>query len=188
MLDQKTTEALLLACGEIGFRHLTLGTVADRYGGDRDQFCRDFANLGEAYAAAYESEGSRLCDEMLRVGAEQPTWRQGLDAALQTLARLVDDRPMIAQALLIDVHIAGKPALDKRNELHERLSDAVDSARRGPMHLHSPPPLTAAFVVNAIEAAAVSALLVPESQPFSKTASELGDLIVRAYFGDSGTR
>lgn len=72
----------------------------------------------------------------------------------------------------------------KRNELLERLSQAVDSARRESESRHSPPPLTALFMVSAIEASAVAALLSDEPQRFGEAVPELAQMIVGAYFGD----
>lgn len=179
--------ATLLACGELGYGKVTVEAVLERYGGYRAQFYRHFANLSECYAAAYEAEAGRLCTELLRAGATQPDWRRGLQTALAELARFAAERPQAARALLIDVHIAGEPALAKRKEMFERLSRAVDSARRETESRHSPPPLTATFMVSAIEASVVAALLADQPERFAEATPELAEIIFAAYFGDSPT-
>jgi len=183
-LDRTIMEAVLLTSGEEGYRNVTVEKVIKRYGGYRFQFYRHFANLGECYAIAYEAEAEGLCREILRAGAMQPTWRKGLRAALERLASFAQEQPMKARALLIDVHVAGGPAMDSRKKMFERLSRAIDSARREIGSRHSPPPLTSSFMVSAIEAAVVSALFADDSRRFAEAVPELVRLIVVAYFGD----
>lgn len=183
-LEEKIRGAMLLACGELGFHRVTVQDVLERHGGNPAQFYRHFASLDECYAAAYEAETGRLCAEILRAGAAGPTWRQGLRDALDALGSFVRERPLAARALLIDVHIAGGSAMDKRKEMLERLSRAIDSARRDTESRHSPPPLTALFMVSAIEASAVAALLSGEPQRFEEAVPELAEIVAAAYFGD----
>jgi AcrR family transcriptional regulator len=177
-------EAMLRACGELGYTHVTVRAVLERYDGYRVQFYRQFANLGECYAAAYESEALTLRDEILRAGAAGETWRQGLRAALETLAAFAAERPLAARALLIDIHVAGEPAMAMRKGILERLSRAIDSARRETESRHSPPPLTALFMVSAIEAAVVSALLARKPERLGETMPELAEMVFAAYFDD----
>lgn len=177
-------DATLAACGEIGYRAVTVDDVTERYGGSRAQFYSHFASLKECYAAAYETEAERLCTEILRAGGAEPSWRDGLHTALATTAAFVRERPLIARALLIDVHLAGEPAGELRKEMFERLSRAIDSARRETESRHSPPPLTALFMVSAIEAAVVAALTRGDPDGFAESAPELEQLVLAAYFGD----
>lgn len=179
--------AMLLACGELGFRRVTVEEVLERYGGNRAQFYGHFANLDECYAAAYEAEAEHLCGEILRAGAAEPTWRRGLRAALDVLAAFIRQRPLVARALLIDVHIAGDPAMTKRKEMFERLSHAIDSARRETEFRHSPPPLTALFMVSAIESSVVSALMKGEPERFEEAVPELAQIAAAAYFDDESS-
>jgi len=186
-LRERIWVAMLLACGELGYRRVTVRDVLERYGGYRAQFYRHFPNLGACYAAAYEAEAGRLCAGILEVGASQSSWRRGLEAALSRLAAFVRDRPLAARALLIDVHIAGEPAMARRKEMFERLSRAIDSARRESESRHSSPPLTALFMVSAIEAAVVSALLAGQPERLEDAVPELAQMVFVAYFGDEPT-
>lgn len=185
-LDHKIMEATLLTCGDLGYRHTTVEKVVERYGGYRTQFYSHFASLEECFATAYEEEAENLCEAILRAGGEAPDWHQGVRAALDLFAAYVDEHPAKASALLIDVHVAGGPAMDLREKLFERLARAIDSARRDTKSRHVPPPLTAAFMVNAVGAVAVSTLSTGYPQRLADTVPELVSLIVVAYFGDEG--
>jgi AcrR family transcriptional regulator len=183
-LRETIMAAMLRACGQWGYRGVTVQRLLDGYGGNRAQFYRQFASLDVCYLAAYEAETERLGAEILAAGAAGADWRSGLRAALDQLARFAAARPLVARALLIEVHLAGPAAADKRREMLERLSRAVDSARRENQSRHSPPPLTALFMVSAIEAAAVAALAAEEPHRFEEIVPELVEVVCAAYFGD----
>jgi AcrR family transcriptional regulator len=183
-LRERIMEAMLLTSGEVGYRGVTVEGVAARYGGDMDQFQRQFATLDDCFASAFDWQAERIAGEILAAGAAAPSWRQGLRQALDVLGAFVRARPLTARALLVEVYIAGEPSLSKRKEIFERLSRAIDSARREAAARHSPPPLTALFMISAIEAAVVSSLIAGKPEAFAEGAQDLGQMIFAAYFGD----
>ncbi len=172
-----------MVCGEHGYRQLTVKKVLESYGGHRVQFYSQFASVGEAYAVAYATHSRRLERRLLEAGAGARTWRTGLRAALEELGRFARAQPALGRGLLLEVHVAGGPALGQRQEVLERLSRALDSARRETESRHSPPPLTAAFMVSAIESAVVRALAKDEPDWFERAIPELEQLVSAAYFG-----
>jgi AcrR family transcriptional regulator len=183
---RKIEEAMLIACGRGGYRNVTVAEVLELYGGYRSQFYRHFASKADCYAAAYESAIKQLCAALLDAAAAEPSWRAGLRAALRELSRFASGQPDLARGLLVEVHVAGGPALGKRGEALERLTRAVDSARRESHH--SPPPITAAFMVSAIEAAVCQALVRGEPRRFRAAVPELVHLVVAAYFDEEAAR
>ncbi len=182
---ERILEATLVSAGELGFRGLIVAEVLKRYGGYRLQFYRHFANVGEAYEAAYGRHVERLELGVLKAGSSANSWRAGLRAALEELARFANEAPALANGLLVQIHLAGEPALEQRKEVLERLSHAIDSARRETRSRHSPPPLTAPLMVSAIEAAVARALTKGEPERFTEAIPELEQLICTAYFGDA---
>jgi AcrR family transcriptional regulator len=176
--------ALLEACGELGYHKVPVRAILERYGGHRVQFYSEFANKAECYEAAYGAEAERLVAALLGAAAVEPDWRAGLAAALRELARYAAERPLVARGILIEVHVAGGPALAKRKELFERLTRAIDSARRETGSRHSPPPMTALFMVSAIEAAVCAALEAGELERFAAATGELAGMVAAAYFGE----
>jgi AcrR family transcriptional regulator len=184
-LAGRIAAAMLEACGEMGFRAVAVQDVIDRYGGNRVQFYRHFASKADCYVAAYEEGIEMLCERLLGAGRAAPGWRPGLRAALGELAGFLTAEPLRARALLIDVHVAGEPALTKRAEVVERLVAAIDAARQEDGALEDPPPLTARFMLGAIESAATSALARGEAGGFSASVPELAHMVVGAYFGEA---
>ncbi|HSR95053.1 MAG TPA: TetR/AcrR family transcriptional regulator [Solirubrobacterales bacterium] len=183
-LRERIMEAAIEACGERGYREATVQDTIDRYGGHRQQFYKHFASKAECYAAAYEFEVERLYAALSARAAAEPSWHRGLFAILTGVAELICARPSFARGLLVEVHVAGGPALLKRLEVFERLTRAVDSARHETESRHSPPPVTATFMVGAIEAAVTSALTRATPQDFTDAVPELAHMVLAAYFGD----
>lgn len=183
-LREQIMGATLEACGARGYREATVQDVIDRYGGHRQQFYKHFASKAESYAAAYEFEIERLYASLRDLAAAAESWQRGLVAVLDGLAEFIHARPMLARGLLVEVHVAGGPALLKRLEVFERLTRAVDGARRETGSRHSPPPVTATFMVGAIEAAVTSALTRNRPGDFAEAVPELAEMVLAAYFGD----
>lgn len=183
-LCEQIMEAALEACGASGYRNTTVQSIIDRYGGHRQQFYAHFANKAECYVAAYESEVERLYAMLRELALEQGSWQRSLVVVLEGLAEFLCTRPTLAKGVLVEVHVAGGPALLKRLEVFERLTRAVDSARHETGPRHSPPPVTATFMVGAIEAAVTSALSRTRPQDFAEAVPELAQMVLAAYFGD----
>jgi AcrR family transcriptional regulator len=182
-LRERIMEAVLKACGEKGYRKVSVQDVIDRYDGNRAQFYRHFASKADCYAAAYETGVERLCARILGATKAAEDWPQRLGGALDELARFVSERPQLARGLLVEVHVAGGSALEKRSEVSSRLARALDIARREGAS-PAAPPMTAAFVVGAIEAAAISSLTAGEPKRFADAVPELAAIATSAYFGD----
>jgi len=182
-LRERIMEATLLLTGERGYHRSSVAAVIERSGGSRVQFYREFDNLHDAYASAYETHADRLVARLLGAGARASSWRQGLLAALVELAEFLTAQPLLAHGLALEVHVAGDRTRSHRNEVLKRLSRAIDSARRETESRHSPPPVTASFMVSAIESMVVRALNAGAPESFAEAASDLEELVSMAYFG-----
>lgn len=185
---RKIEEAVLVACGRNGYRNVTVAEVLGLYGGYRSEFYRHFASKADCFATAYENGIERLCMALLDAAGAEPSWREGLGSALRELVRFAREQPDLARGLLVEVHVAGNPALAKREEVFERLTRAVDNARLETGSRHSPPPMTAAFMISAIEVAVCEALERGEPQSFEATMAEMAHLVVTAYFDEAAAR
>lgn len=184
-LREAIMEAMLVACGERGYREVSVAQVIERYGGSRTQFYRQFSSKEDCYAAAYEWEADRLVGALLAAGRAGPDWRTGLTAGLNELARYCRERPQVAKGLLLEVRVAGGTALAHRRELIERLSRAVDGARRETESRHSPPPPeTSRFMVGAVESFVGARLASGEYEKIGMEMPEIVRLIVATYYGE----
>jgi hypothetical protein len=130
-------KGILLTIGQIGYQRAT------EEGG---------LPTSEAFAEAYGA-GVELVYDSLMAAAKQAggSCEERLCAAIVHLFELVEAEPVIAKALLVDARAAGPAVLDKYTEIVERLSRALDGARRETGSRHSSSPLTGTFIVGAIE-------------------------------------
>jgi AcrR family transcriptional regulator len=182
---EQILEAMLACCGELGYRAVTVKDVYQRYGGHRSEFYRHFAGKAECYGVAYELESERLWRRLLRSCEAADGWVRGLRAALDDLAAYASEDSLVAAGLLVEAHVAPGPVRARRVEVLERLTRAVDGARRETSaSRHSPPPLTASFIVGAIEESVVDALARQAPEDFVAAVPALQGLAESLYFGD----
>jgi AcrR family transcriptional regulator len=186
---RRLARAAVEVSGEVGYRKVTVALILERADAGRSAFYRHFADRHQAYLAGYVPGVDALADRMLEAGRGAETWAAGLRAALDQLAGLVTREPNYAGGLLAQVHVAGGAALDKRKEVSERLSRAVDGARRETHpSRHSPPPIAAEFIVSAIEQSVIGALSRGVPEEFAATVPELLHLATSTYFGPPAGR
>ena len=134
----------------------------------------------------YEAEFERVCERLLQAGKAEGCWRQGVQAAMASLAEGVSERPLLAHSLTVGVHRAGAAVLAKRDEILERLFRAIEGARSESDPLHDPPPgITAPFMIGAIESSVAKALEEGRPQAFAVEAPALAELVIGAYFEKS---
>jgi AcrR family transcriptional regulator len=182
---EQILEAMLACCGERGYRAVTVKDVYQRYGGHRSEFYRHFASKAECYAVAYELGAERLWQRLIRSCEAADDWAGGLRAGLDELATYIGEDSRVAAGLLVEAHVAPGPVRAKRTEVLERLTRAVDGARRETSaSRHSPPPITASFIVCAIEGSVVDALASGAPEKFAAAAPALRGLAESLYFGD----
>lgn len=177
----KIMDAVLEACGEIGYRRVTVETICRRYGGSRKHFYSHFASKADCFFAAYVREGESLAQRLLSSGEARNSDR--LREALERLAVFVTEQPLRARALFVEVHVAGGDVLDKRREVFERLSLALNKAGREIKSRHSAPPLAGEFMINVVDQAVSRALIAGEAEEFPRVVPELTTLICQAYSG-----
>ncbi len=182
--DQGVLEAMLLTVGARGYDRATVQEVLDRSGVSREQFNRRFESKEACFARAYEGAADRLCRDLLAAGPSGESWRDGFRAALAELLRTVAEQPLLAKALLIEVRAARGEAWAKHQQVVERLAGAVDAARAAPGATPSATPLTAQFVVGAIEESICVEIGAGRAARVERLLPALAHLAVLSYFGE----
>jgi AcrR family transcriptional regulator len=177
------TAALELA-GEHGYRALTVQLIVEHTGISRAAFYDLFSDKAEVFASAYGAAATELEEALLAPCEETQSWVKGLRDALEVLAQILAARPAWACGVLGEAQVAGGAAGARRKEGFERLSRAIDRARREiGSSRHSPPPVTAAFILNGIETAALRNLRYRGGRDFRKAVPELLYFTVAPYWG-----
>ncbi len=176
-------EGVLLAAGELGYRETSVRAILEHSGGHRAQFYKDFASREDCFAQAYATWIERLCVGLLEAAATTPGWEDGVRAAIVRLFQFVTARPAIARALLVEVQIAGEPALARHEATVERLAATIDTARADLDPADAPPEATGVFVVGGIESCAAEALTAGDPERVWDALPELMHFAAGSYFG-----
>ncbi len=176
-------EGVLIATGERGYRETSVRAILEHSGGHRAQFYKDFESMEDCFAQAYATWIERLCVSLLEAAATTPGWEGGVRAAIVRLFQFATARSAIARALLVEVQIAGEPALARHEAAVERLAAAIDSARADLDPASAPPEATGVFVVGGIESCVGEALSTGEPDRVWAALPELMHFAAGSYFG-----
>jgi AcrR family transcriptional regulator len=182
---QRLLQAVLEVSGEIGYEQVAVRHVIERAKASRATFYKHFEDLQDCFTRAHRDAGEWLYQRLIGAARRQPSWREGLRAALAELLELCANQPAIARALFVEVHAAGEQALAQRADLMERLSHALDGARREIPSRQAPPPVTASFIVGAIDTLVSAKLLDGEAERAPELLPGLLYFVVGQYFGEA---
>jgi AcrR family transcriptional regulator len=149
--DSAVLETMLLTVGEKGYAKTTVREVAERARISQDRFHRRFGSKEACFAHAYEEAADRLASQVLDACRSTASWRDGFTAGLAELLRFVAEQPLLARALLLEVRAARGAAWAVHQEVVERLTAVLGTARDEPGARAGASPMTAGFVAGAIE-------------------------------------
>jgi AcrR family transcriptional regulator len=181
---ERLLEAMLLVAGEMGYEQVAVKHVIERAGASRATFYKHFDDREDCFAQAHRDAGEWLYRRLIGAAKRQPSWREGLRAALSELLEFCARQPAIAKALFVEVHAAGERALAQRADLMERLSRALDSARREISTRQAPPPVTSTFMVGAIDTLVCAKLMDGDGERAPEMLPGLLHFVVLQFFGE----
>ncbi|HEX5714328.1 MAG TPA: TetR/AcrR family transcriptional regulator [Solirubrobacterales bacterium] len=181
---ERLLEAMLLASGERGYEQISVQDVIEQAGASRATFYKHFEDKDDCFAQAYREAAGWLYARLTAVAQRQPGWREGLRAALAELLEFCANQPAMARALLVEVHAAAGAALAEHDVVMERLSHAIDGARREISSRQAPPPVTATFMVGAIETLVRTKLMSDDPETAPEMLPGLLHFVVMQFFGE----
>jgi AcrR family transcriptional regulator len=184
--DRGVHEAVLLTVGELGYAKATVREIVARAGITEDRFQRRFGGKERCFAAAYAEAAERLRERLAAACGEASSWRAGFEAALAGLLRFVAEQPLLARALLIEVKAARGEAWAKHQEVAESLTAAVGAAREQPGARAGSSPMTAGFVVGAIEESLCVEIAAGRAAEAERLHEALARLAFLQLFGEEG--
>jgi AcrR family transcriptional regulator len=182
-LREAAMEGALVAVGSLGYRATSVRAILEQSGGHRARFYEQFESKEDCFEQAYTVWNERLAVGLLGAAATAGGWRPGVRAALTGLFEFVEERPEIARALLVEVQVAGGPALARREEILERLAAAIDGIRSQIDPGEAPPEAAGTFVVGGVEACVCDALAAGNPERVWDSLPELMHFAVGSYLG-----
>jgi AcrR family transcriptional regulator len=181
---ERLLEAVLLVSGERGYEHISVQDVIERAQASRATFYKHFEDKEDCFTLAYRDAAGWLYERLIGTAKRQPGWREGLRAGMAELLEFCANQPSLARALLVEAHAAGGAALAEHDLLMERLSHAIDGARREIPTRQAPPPVTATFMVGAIETLVRAKLMSDEPETAPEMLPGLLYFVVMQFFGE----
>lgn len=173
-----------MVSGERGYEHISVQDVIERAGISRATFYKYFDGKEDCFAQAYSGAAEWLYRRLIGLAKRQPSWREGLRAGLAELLEFCANQPSLARALLVEPHAAGGAAMVEHDLLMERLSRAIDGARREIPSRQAPPPVTATFMVGAIETLVRTKLMSDEPETAPEMLPGLLHFVVMQFYGE----
>jgi AcrR family transcriptional regulator len=179
----------LVMAGESGFERVRVKELIERAGSNRARFYDAFAGKAALFAWAYPTALEALADRLLGACGAAPDWPSGMRRAIVELARFVSAEPEIARGLLADPAGAGAEVARRHMEVFERLSRAIDRARRETSQSRHPvPPFTSRFILSAIDTAVLKFLSDREGGSLDKDLADLLFVAVELHRGPEAAR
>ncbi|HMJ71904.1 MAG TPA: TetR/AcrR family transcriptional regulator [Solirubrobacterales bacterium] len=182
--DEDVLEAMLLTVGEKGYAQATVREVAERARITQDRFHRRFGSKEACFARAYEEAADRFGTQILEACEAAPGWREGFRAALAELLRTVAEQPLMAKALLLEVRAARGSSWVVHQEVVDRLTTALDTARDEPGARTGATRMTSAFVAGAIEESLCLDLAAGRADSVQLQLNDLTHLAFLQLFGE----
>jgi AcrR family transcriptional regulator len=182
--DAAVLETMLLTVGELGYAKATVRETIGRARITEDRFHRHFGGKEACFARAYAEAAERLQGELLAACEDALDWKRGFEAGLAALLRFVAEQPLAARALLIEAKAARGEAWAKHQEVVETLTAAIDSAREQPGARPNASPMTAGFVVGAIEESLCIEIAAGRAEGAERLAGDLARLAFLQLFGE----
>ena len=181
---ERLLEAVLVVSGERGYEQISVQDVIEQARASRATFYKHFDDKEDCFVQAYHDAADWLYRRLTGVAKRQPTWREGLRAGMAELLEFCANQPTLARALIVEAHAAGGAALAEHDLLMERLSHAIDFARREIPSRQAPPPVTANFMVGAIETLVRAKLMSDEPETAPEMLPGLLHFVVMQFFGE----
>ncbi|HEX7059291.1 MAG TPA: TetR/AcrR family transcriptional regulator [Solirubrobacterales bacterium] len=175
-------EAMLETSGELGYENVAVRHVIERAKTSRATFYKNFADLEDCFAEAYDEAAEWLYRRVMSAARRQSGWREGLRAGMAELLELCSRQPLTARALFVEVHAAGERALARRNELMGRFAEAIDGEREG--QDGETPGVTATFMVGAIETMITAKLMDGDAKSIPDLLPGILHFVVLQYLGE----
>ncbi|MEV4255785.1 TetR/AcrR family transcriptional regulator [Spirillospora sp. NPDC049652] len=113
-------DAFVQVVAERGYAGATIGRITEAAGVTKKTFYTHFTEIDDCFLSAYERGTAIVLDGMAAAFAAEPTWPDGIRAALRAVLSMLADAPPFARVAMVEVNAAGPRVRRARIECMER--------------------------------------------------------------------
>lgn len=135
---------------ESGYQAMTIEQIARNAGVSKKTFYTHFKSKEEAFLAAYREIIDRLTATINRAFTADGDWVERIIAALDAFLRFLAADPAFAHLCIVEVHSAGRQALQRRNSALEFFAEYFELGRNETPPQTTIPPMAAQTLVGGI--------------------------------------
>jgi AcrR family transcriptional regulator len=180
--------AMVEAAAEHGGGSVTVAHVVARSGVSRRTFYEIFEDREDCFLAAFDDAIEKAAQRVVPAYCEPRQWTDKVRVGLTRLLGLLDEDIGLGRLLIVEALGAGPRALERRQELLEKLSRAVLDGAHDPRAGKDLPVLTAEGMVGAVLSVLHSRLVAPEPGDLMDLLNPLMAMIVLPYRGRSAAQ
>ena len=133
---------------EHGAGNVTVTEVVTRAGVSRRTFYEVFDSVEDCLHATFEDTFAAARERVLSAYDGNAPWRERIRAGLIALLEFLDEEPICAHMLLVDMHTAAPHARERRERVLAALTAVVEQGRGEGSRAARLPPITAEGVVG----------------------------------------
>jgi AcrR family transcriptional regulator len=182
---------LLLAFTEVlaedGLEDAGVGRVCKRAGVSRRTFYDLFEDREACFVAVLDAAMQRISAIVVPAYEHQDHWRERIRSALIAVLEFFDEEPALARVCLVEALKAGPAVLERRRQVLDVLTVAVDEGRSESKEGVGPPPLTGQSTVGGAVSVLHARVLEENSRPLLELLNPLMSMIVHPYLGPAAS-
>jgi len=175
--------AAVEAVEDVGYARMTVAQVISRARVSRKTFYDVFTDREDCFLATFEQALGQARAIAEEAYTSEPTWREGIRAALARLLLFMDEEPGLAKLCIVEALGAGERVLDRRAAVLDELARVIDRGRAATNATREPPEVTAEGVVGAIFAVLHTRVLENGGEALTDLLGSLMSMIVLPYLG-----
>jgi AcrR family transcriptional regulator len=175
--------ATIDAVEEVGYSNLTVAHVISRARVSRKTFYDVFPDREHCFLETYQEVLDRARALAVEAYVAEPTWRDGVRAALAQLLAFMEEEPALARMCLVESLAGGERVLALRTRSLRELARAVDLGRRESARPAGPAPVTSEAIVGGILAVLRSRVMDDPHGPMTQLRGQLMSMIVLPFLG-----
>jgi AcrR family transcriptional regulator len=165
--------AMIEAVAQHGYRATSVAELTRLAGVSKRTFYEQYPNKGACFLATYDSILERATSAMGAARRGEPSWRDGVQSAVETLAQAIAQQPKATWLVLVGVYGAGAPALARHAAAREALGRGLGYGFDAEASGASLPPAVALGMVYGLERVVRRRLLDGAEQELPELADEL---------------